>query len=75
MAEISSMAMPLFLFFQARTAHSTSLLADFSLSGVEKTTRTASWLEITSHTYEKQEEKHFKIVQILICSQKTLEML
>lgn len=50
MAEQSSTATPRLLRFQARTAHSTSLLADFPLSGVEETISTASWLEITSHT-------------------------
>jgi len=55
MAEISSMAIPFFLYLQARPAHSTSLLADSSLSGVKETTCTASWLEITSHTCARQQ--------------------
>lgn len=55
MAEISSMAIPFFLNLHARPAHSTSLLADSSLSGVKETTCTASWLEITSHTCAKQQ--------------------
>lgn len=36
------MAMPLFLDLQARAAHWTNLLADFSLSGAEETISTAS---------------------------------
>ena len=50
-AEISSIAMPLLLRFHARIAHSTKCLADSVLSAVEHTISTASWLEITSHTY------------------------
>lgn len=49
------MAIPFFLQLHARPAHSTSLLADSSLSGVKETTCTASWLEITSHTCAKQQ--------------------
>lgn len=41
-AEMSSIAKPRFLRFHARAAHSTSLLADFSLSGVEEIICTAS---------------------------------
>lgn len=51
-AEISSIAMPRFLYFHALAAHSTSLLADFSLSLVEETISTASWFEMTSHNYK-----------------------
>ena len=50
-AEISSIAMPLLLRFHARIAHSTKRLDESVLSGVEDTISTASWLEITSHTY------------------------
>jgi len=50
-AEISSIAMPLLLRFHARIAHSTRCFADSVLSAVEHTISTASWFEITSHTY------------------------
>jgi len=50
-AEISSIAMPRLLRFHARIAHSTKRLDESVLSGVEDTISTASWLEITSHTY------------------------
>lgn len=50
MTEISSIAIFLFLYFQARIAHWISLLAAFALSGVDETICTASSLEITSHT-------------------------
>lgn len=49
-AEISSIAIPFLLRFQARAALSTRRLAAFALSGVEDTISTASWLDITSHT-------------------------
>lgn len=50
-ADMSSMANPIFLYFQARTAHFTKFFADFSLSRIDETISTASSLEITSHTW------------------------
>lgn len=51
MAEISSVAIPFLLRFQARIARSTNRLADLALSCIDDTISTASSFEITSHTY------------------------
>lgn len=54
-AEQSSTATPLLTRFHARTAHSTSLFADFALSLADETISTASLLEMTSQTWIKRE--------------------
>lgn len=60
-AEMSSIAMPRFLVFHARAAHPTSLLAVFFLSGHEETILTASWLEMTSHTWNREMQNEMKL--------------
>lgn len=55
--DISSMAIPRFFFFQARTACSTNFLAALGRSVVKETISIASWFEITSHIFYIQTKK------------------
>uniref|UniRef100_A0A0A9FVZ6 p2C48 n=1 Tax=Arundo donax TaxID=35708 RepID=A0A0A9FVZ6_ARUDO len=66
-AEQSSTAMPHRLRRQARTAHSTSRFAAFSLSGVAATICTASSLEITSQTPSVARMTKWSLLLILLC--------
>ncbi|KAE8125218.1 hypothetical protein FH972_020051 [Carpinus fangiana] len=59
--------MPRFFCFQAPTAHSTSLLAYFSLSAVEETICRASWLETTSYTPSVTKITNLSLLLISLC--------
>lgn len=65
-ADISSIAMPFLLLIHSCLAHFTSLSAAFSLFGVEATIFTATWLEITSHTWEENKKKLHQQIHIVI---------